>query len=143
MHLSHVKESSIKPPLALFKPKDDPSRSTKRSELKLDEVQFTIYKFNNRPKPVKKDRIVIISCFSEFGCETLGCMYCIPRLLRQHPGKYVIVMGWYGREYLYRHLVDEFWEIDESFMWLREYTRAFHHVSDNLKKTRRSSHYFW
>lgn len=134
MHLSHVKESSIKPPLALFKPKDDPSRSTKRSELKLDEVQFTIYKFNNRPKPVKKDRIVIISCFSEFGCETLGCMYCIPRLLRQHPGKYVIVMGWYGREYLYRHLVDEFWEIDESFMWLREYTRAFHHVSDNLKR---------
>jgi hypothetical protein len=134
MHLSHTQEIQVKPPLALFKPKDSPIRLTKKSELKLDDVTFNVFKFNNRPKPTKKDRIVIISCFSEFGCETLGCMYCIPRLLRQHPGKYVIVMGWYGREYLYRHLVDEFWEIDESLMWLREYTRAFHHVSDNLKK---------
>ncbi|CAE7860224.1 unnamed protein product [Symbiodinium microadriaticum] len=43
-------------------------------------------------------------------------------------------MGWYGREYLYRHLVDEFWEIKEEYMWLREYTRAFHHNSYNLER---------
>lgn len=123
----------MRPPLAIFKPKEDHRRAS-RNEVKLDSVGFTVHKFNNRLKPVKRDRIKIISCFSEFGCETLGCLYCIPRLLRRYPGQYVIAMGWYGREYLYRHLVDEFWEIDENYMWLRDYTRAFNHISVNLKK---------
>jgi predicted RNA-binding Zn-ribbon protein involved in translation (DUF1610 family) len=122
-----------KPPRALFKIKEIP-HFHRQPEEQLNEVSFTVYKFNNRPKPTKKDRIRIISCFSEFGCETLGCMYCLPRVMRQHPGQYMIAMGWYGREYLYRHLVDEFWEIDEKFMWLRDYTRAFHNLSSNLKK---------
>jgi hypothetical protein len=122
------------PPFTLFNPKDDPKRSSEKNELKLGEISFTVHKFNNRLKPIKKDRIKIISCFSEFGCETLGCMYCIPKLIRRYPGQYIIAMGWYGREYLYRHLVDEYWEVDEKFMWLREYTRAFHHISRNLKK---------
>jgi|694.fasta_scaffold15885_7 hypothetical protein len=122
-----------RPPFALFKNKEVP-RYARPLETILDDVKFTVYKFNNRPKPNKKDRIRIISCFSEFGCETLGCMYCLPRVMRQHPGQYIIAMGWYGREYLYRHLVDEFWELDESFMWLRDYTRAFHHLSKNLKR---------
>lgn len=43
-------------------------------------------------------------------------------------------MGWYGREYLYRHLVDEFWEIKEEYMWLRDTARAFHNLSHNLQK---------
>jgi len=43
-------------------------------------------------------------------------------------------MGWYGREYLYRHLVDEYWEIKEEHQHLREYCRAFHHHSKNLKQ---------
>ncbi len=119
----------IKPPCAIFKTILKPIK-----EIKLSEVKFTVHKLNNRLKPQKRDRIKIVSCFSEFGCETLGCMYCIPRLLRQFPGQYVIAMGWFGREYLYRHLVDEFWELDEEFMWLRDYTRAFHHISHNLKK---------
>ncbi len=42
------------------------------------------------------------------------------------------MVGWYGRKYLYQHLVDEFWELDESHQHLREYTRAFHHESKNL-----------
>lgn len=121
-------------PLAFFRSKDDPKNLTKKTERRLDQIRFTVHKYNNRPKPKKADRIKVISCFSEFGCEVLGCLYCIPRLLRQYPGQYVIAMGWYGREYLYRHLVDEFWEIDEEFMWLREYTRAFHNTSANLKK---------
>lgn len=124
------------PPLAFFKKKQT------KNEINLKEVNFKIYKFNNRPRPSKTDRIIIVSCFSEFGCETLGCMYCIPRLLKQFPGKYVIAMGWYGREYLYRHLVDEFWEIDEKFMLLRDYTKAFHHTSDNLKRIEHSASKF-
>lgn len=98
------------------------------------DVKFTVHKFNNRPKPDSTDRILIFSCFSEFGCEIVGAMYCIPKLLQKEAGKYTIAMGWHGRAYLYRHLVDEFWEIDESCQWLREYCRAFHHESKNLRK---------
>ena len=120
--------------LALFKPKDNERNLTRVSEERLRNVAFNVYKLNNRPKPKKRNRIKIVSCFSEFGCETVGCLYCIPRLLKRFPGCYIIVMGWYGREYLYRHLVDEFWEIKEEYMWLREHTRAFHHNSLNLEK---------
>lgn len=123
-----------KPPFAIFQPQENAGRFSKRNEVKLDSVSFNIYKFNNRPKPTQRNRVKIISCFSEFGCETLGCMYCLPRVMKQYPGQYIVAMGWYGREYLYRHLVDEFWEIDEKYMWLRDYTRAFHHDSFNLSK---------
>jgi len=103
------------------------------SEQRLEKVKFSVHKFNNRPKP-GRDKTLIISCFSEFGCEVVGCMYCIPRMLKRFPGRYIIGMGWYGRAYLYRHLCDEFWEINEENMWLRDYCYAFHHMSDNLKR---------
>lgn len=129
----HEAKLSTRPPFALFKNKQLTTRMARLPENILDNVTFKVYKFNNRTKPTNRDRIKIIGCFSEFGCEVFGCMYCLPRVMRQHPGQYIIAMGWYGREYLYRHLVDEFWEIDEEYMWLREYTRAFHHLSKNLK----------
>jgi hypothetical protein len=121
-------------PLALFKSKDRPNQPTKKSEEILSQVKFTVFNFNSRPRPTDKKRILIISCFSEFGCETVGCLYCIPRLLKRYAGYYLIGMGWHGREYLYRHLLDEFWEIDPENMWLRDYTYAFHHNSRNLTK---------
>lgn len=117
--------------LAYFRPK---RKQDKEVEPLLGSVRFKVHKFNHRPKPKKRNRIKIIGCFSEFGCETVGVLYCIPRLLKRFPGSYIIVMGWHGREYLYRHLVDEFWEIDEEHMWLRDYARAFHHKSKNLTK---------
>jgi len=101
-------------------------------ELLHKEVKFKIFKFNSREKPRDKRRILIISCFCEFGCEALSLMYCIPKIIAKNPGAYVICAGWYGREYLYRHLVDEFWEIDESCMHLREYSNAFISKSKNL-----------
>lgn len=102
------------------------------AEERIEDVKFNVFKFNNRPKPTDIREILIIGCFSEFGCEIVGSMYCIPQLCQKHPGRYKIVMGWHGREYLYRHLVDEFWEIKEEHQWLREYCRAFHHESKNL-----------
>jgi hypothetical protein len=102
------------------------------AEEKIQNLNFNVHKFNNRPKP-SESQTLIICCFSEFGCEIVGSMYCIPKILRENPGKYVIVVGWYGREYLYRHLVDEFWEVKEEHMGLREYARAFHNESKNLK----------
>ena len=100
----------------------------------IDNLKFSIFKFNKRPKPENKKRILIISCFSEFGCETIGLMYCIPKIIASNPGAYVVCVGWYGREYLYRHLVDEFWEIDESAMHLREFSNAFYNSSYNVKR---------
>lgn len=105
----------------------------KKEEL-IDEIKFHKHKFNNRPLPKDKKRVLLITCFSEFGCESIALNYCIPKIIQQNPGSYVICVGWYGREYLYRHLVDEYWEIHEEFQWLREFTQAFKHISKNLKK---------
>jgi len=118
-------------PGAVYNPGDNRQIS---DEEPIADVQFNIHKFTNRPRP-DKAQVVIIPAFSEFGCETLIPLYCIPYLLRgQYQGRYSIVMGWYGREFLYRHLVDEFWELKEEYQYLREYCRAFHHHSQNLKK---------
>lgn len=108
-------------------------------EVMLEGVKFKVHKFNVRPKPAAKNHTVIFSCFSEFGSELLGCLYCIPRFLQtQFLGHYVVAMGWKGRAFLYRHLVDEYWELDDEFQWLREYCRAFHHSSRNLRKVERA-----
>lgn len=108
-------------------------KSDNQKENDLCKIDFNIIKFNNKKRPCKKNTI-IICCFSEFGCETVGVMYSIPKIIQNNPDKYFIVAGWYGREYFYKHLVDEFWEIKKEHMWLREYCRAFHHISNNLNK---------
>lgn len=104
------------------------------SEQIIENLNFNIYKFSSRVKPKNIKDTLIVCCFSEFGCETLGCMYCMPVIFEDFDNKYKIAVGWYGREYLYRDLVDEFWEIKKEYMWLKEYSRAFHHVSKNLSK---------
>ncbi len=113
------------------KPKEEP----------ICDIQFNIHSFTNRSRPDKKD-ILIICCFSEFGCEILGSMYCIPRLKAENPGSYIIVAGWYGRAFLYRHLVDEYWEMKEEFQFLRDSARAFHHSSKNLTKIEKTFEQF-
>jgi hypothetical protein len=125
-------------PLALIQARQRANHPSRSDEERLDQVSFQVHKLNSRVRPAR-DRRLILGCFSEFGCEIVGRMYCIPRLLKRFPGRYVIAMGWHGREYLYRHLVDEFWEIDEKFMWLRNHVYAFHHHSDNLTAIERSA----
>ena len=124
---------------ALFKPKPLITHPTSIDEKLLTTAAFTVHKFNSRPRPRDRSRVVIAACFSEFGCETVGCLYCIPRLVKRYPGRYVIAMGWHGREYLYRHLVDEYWELKEEYMFLRDYTYAFHFHSNNLKRIEESA----
>lgn len=105
----------------------------------LPEIKLTVYKFNNRPKPEMKNRNVIFSCFSEFGSEIVACLYCIPMLMQsKYLGYYSIAIGWHGRGFLYKHIVDEFWETQPEHQWLRDYCRAFHHESRNLRLLEKS-----
>jgi hypothetical protein len=108
------------------------------AEESIEDIRFNVFKISGSPRPKDTSQVLLSCCFSEFGCETLGVVYCLPRLLIENPGKYRIAVGWHGREYLYRHLVDEFWEIKPEHMWLREYARAFHHESNNLSRIEES-----
>lgn len=124
-------------PIMKPKPKNPGDRSSISKEEVFEEIGFKVHKITSRPRPSKEDTNVIC-CFSEFGCETVGAIYCLPRIIKDHPQKYRIVVGWHGREYLYRHLADEFWEMNEDHMWLREYARAFHNESKNLERTEKA-----
>jgi hypothetical protein len=106
--------------------------ASKSKEEKMVDISFNIHKFNNRPKPKDIRKILIISTLIEFGCETLSVLYSIPRVLQNYGGLYVIVLGWYGRSYLYRHLADEFWELKEEYQGLRDYANAFNNNSKNI-----------
>lgn len=109
-------------------------RSRINNEKYVSELLFNVHKFTNRPQP-DKSRVVIFPALSEFGCETMIPLYCLPYFLQnKYKGYYSIVVGWQDREYLYRHLVDEYWELKEEFQYLREYCRAFHHDSKTLKR---------
>src|SRR5581483_2972458 len=104
------------------------------SEPHIEEIKFKIYKFSPRTNPGPRNTI-LIPCFSEFGTEILGTVYCLPELLNnRYMGKYSIAVGWPNRTFLYKNLVDEFWEIDKNLSWLRDYSLAFHHSSRNLWK---------
>lgn len=130
----HDAGSQVMRPIIKSKPRSPGDKSPVEREEAFEEIGFKAHKFSSRKRPSDKNSINLICCFSEFGCETVGITYCIPRIIRDRPSDYRIVVGWHGREYFYRHLADEFWEMNESHMWLREYARAFHHQSRNLHR---------
>jgi len=125
-------------PILKGRPRTPGDKASVDPEEPFEEVRFRVHKFSLRPRPAGKDGVLVVCCFSEFGCETMGVLYCLPRITRDRPRDYRIAVGWSGRAYMYRHLVDEFWEMDESHMWLREYARAFHHESRNLARVESS-----
>jgi hypothetical protein len=76
---------------------------------------------------------IIVTIFSEFGCESIAIHYLIPEIIKKNPNKKIIIVGWQGRSFLYSHLVHEFWEISADFMFLKDYAKAFHNDSKNVK----------
>lgn len=104
-------------------------KKDKIKEKRIDNFLFNVYKFT---KKNKLDKVLIITNFCEMGVETLACGYSIPQLLQIFNGYYVIVVGWTGREYFYRHLADEFWELKDSNYWLKDSCNAFHTKSKNI-----------
>jgi hypothetical protein len=101
----------------------------KKNKSLLKSISFKIHKYNDKNDSFPK---LFFSCFCEFGCESLLPTYLIPRINKNFPDHKKIVLGWQGREYFYKHLVDEFWEIDPKCMNLREKCKAFMHNSKEL-----------
>src|SRR4051812_49434545 len=106
-----------------------------KKEKIITDFNYKVIQMTPRVRPERKADVLIVPMFSEFGCETLGALYCLPELLRNRwAGKYIIVLSWAGRDYLYKGLADEVWELSDEHQWLKQYCLAFHHVSRNLKR---------
>lgn len=101
----------------------------KIKQKKIDNFSFKVHKFTKRKK---SDKVLFITNFCELGVETLACCYSIPQILQIFNGYYIILVGWVGREYFYKHLVDEFWEIDSENYWLKDFCQAFSTNSKNI-----------
>lgn len=101
----------------------------KKQDILCDNVKFKLHKFTKRLRPTDKRKIILITSFGEMGCETLIPLYCMPRLIKTNSNCYFIVLGFSGRDYLYKHLADEFWELDPSLSWLRTFSYAFVNLS--------------
>lgn len=101
-------------------------------------IRFQVHRFTGRPMPADPSKVAIFPHLSEFGSELVSCLYCLPAMLAgAYRGRHSVVLGWEGRACLYRHLVDEFWEVGAEHGWLRDYCRAFHHDSKNLARAER------
>src|SRR6185436_8652931 len=64
-------------------------RQVTSGEETVKDIPFKVHKFTPRQKPEDTRDIMIFPMFSEFGCETLSVIYCLPRLLQKYfMGKY-------------------------------------------------------
>lgn len=99
-------------PPKIFKPKSD-------RKLLFQELSFDKHVYNEDED--LKQKIFYLS-FGEFGCETILPTFLIPRINSNFPEHRKIVVGWAGREYLYRHLCDEYWELDSKYMLLKDHS---------------------
>lgn len=94
-------------------------------------ILFNELSFNkhilNEEKDFKKKMFFL--CFGEFGCETLLPSFLIPRVNNNFPEYRKIIVGWSNRDYFYRELCDEYWELDSKYMILKDYSYAFENAS--------------
>jgi len=72
--------------------------------------------------------------FGEFGCETMIPTFLMPRINNNFPEYRKIVVGWRDREYFYRHICDEYWELDSQYMSLKDHSYAFENNSPEIVK---------
>ena len=75
---------------------------------------------------------LFLSGLVEFGCEALLPHFYLPYFANKYNKFNKIVLGWPGREVFYKDYVDEFWAIDEKYLDLRNYTKAFSGMSKNI-----------
>lgn len=110
------------------------SRERISPEKRVESLTFHVHKFTKRQFPSDRRKVLVVPCFYEFGVETIGLLFCLPQIIHANPDSYVVAVGWHGRSFLYSKIVDEYWELDERFQWLREYSDAFRNDSRNIGK---------
>ena len=103
----------------------------KESQRKIyfNELCFTKHIFNEETDFKKK---LFYLSFGEFGCETLLPTFLMPRVNNNFPEYRKVVVGWSNREYFYRDLCDEYWELDPQYMSLKNNSHAFENTSVEL-----------
>lgn len=100
------------------------------SKIQFNELVFNKHVFVEDNEFKKK---MFFLSFGEFGCETLLPTFLIPRVSANFPEYRKIIIGWSNREYLYRELCDEYWELDPKHMVLKNVSYAFENTSIELK----------
>ena len=68
-----------------------------------ESVRFTVHKFNSRPKPEDKRRILIITCFSEFGCESIGLVDSTQDVLTMPLASHLTTRVWIPAPHVVEH----------------------------------------
>jgi hypothetical protein len=100
-----------------------------------DETIYKSLKFKRHIYNKKsKKNTIFITTFVEFGCESFFPHYIVPEVVKSNKNYHIIVVGWHGREFYYKNLVDEFWELDNEFSSLRNLSRALKHNSKVIYK---------
>ena len=107
-------------------------RINKDVEPCLGDIQFVVHRLSGRDRPADPKQILIVCNLVDVECEAVVARRCIPNLTEMAVGKYIVVVGWHGTKDLYQSLVDEFWEMDKDYLWLRDRVRSFRQVSRNL-----------
>ncbi len=98
-------------------------------KIEFNELCFNKHVFTEENEFKKK---MFFLSFGEFGCETLLPTFLIPRIINNFPEYRKVVVGWSNREYFYRELCDEYWELDPQYMILKNNSYAFENTSVEL-----------
>lgn len=90
--------------------------------------------YRNKYTEYNFKKTIFVFAFVEFGSEFFYPLHFLPRIKKYNPEHKIVLVGWKNRSFLYRHLVDEYWELHEQFMHLRDSSRAMRHESRLINK---------
>ncbi len=107
----------------LFKPNQN-------RKVLFQEISFNKHIFNEEKDIQGK---IFYFSFGEFGCETMLPTFLIPRVNSNFQEYRKIVVGWHDREYFYRNICDEYWELDSQYMSLKDHSYAFENASLEIR----------
>lgn len=97
-------------------------------------INKKLYFVKNIYKKYLKSKTIFITGFVEFGCESFYPHYLIPQIKSSNPNYKIIFLGWPNRHFYYKHLVDEYWELQTDYEHLRSASRAMYNESPVIKK---------
>ena len=93
--------------------------------------RFVIHENDGKP-------VLFLSSLIEFGCESLLPHYFLDDFKRTYSQFHTIAITWSGRKCLYQNHMDEIWELDDNFQYLRDMSLAFHAIGKNIGNIEKS-----